>query len=236
MKLLIILPFLGLIIFGCSNSNDTSSASTQRGSLSGHVIVYDTLPFPQLGVTVSLFSTNFKTETDSAGFWTINDIPAGTYTVLYSKEGFGTLKNIAFQFNGNGEVFTPTVYFSRQLTNTFIIADPIASNNYFGINVRNSLNKFESLYIVVIGSDSVLKYDDNHNLISLVSVDETPRDSNFKSHYMPLPSGRFYSGKKYYVCVYARGGDAGSYYDPETDQIIYVNVGPKSNTLSFIIP
>lgn len=51
-------------------------------------------------VLVRLEGTGFETLTDTAGKWTLNLIPAGTYTIIYSKPGYSTAKRFSVRCDG----------------------------------------------------------------------------------------------------------------------------------------
>jgi hypothetical protein len=76
------------------------------GNMTGTVQLYDSLYFERMqnnvGVKVSLEGTNFSSITDSNGMWIINNVPSGTYTIVYQKKNFASMKNIGHQFIGNG--------------------------------------------------------------------------------------------------------------------------------------
>lgn len=51
-------------------------------------------------VLVKLEGTGFETLTDTAGRWTLNLIPKGTYTVSYSKPGYSQAKRFSIRTDG----------------------------------------------------------------------------------------------------------------------------------------
>lgn len=56
------------------------------------------------GILVEIEHTSFKTTTDSNGFWEIDNLPTGTYSISFSKEGYCFWKNTSFQFIGGGVI------------------------------------------------------------------------------------------------------------------------------------
>jgi hypothetical protein len=51
-------------------------------------------------VLVKLEGTGFETFTDTAGKWTLNLIPKGTYTIQYSKPGYSNAKRFSIRSDG----------------------------------------------------------------------------------------------------------------------------------------
>ncbi len=54
------------------------------------------------GVHVALDGTQFQAVTDTSGKWIMTNVPAGTYSITYTKPGYASVKNISHSFVGNG--------------------------------------------------------------------------------------------------------------------------------------
>ena len=117
----ILLLLVTFVTIGCESEIDMPVGNLLSGNISGIVNLYDTtyavaashLPYKinnKAGVTVSIEGTPFKTLSDSAGKWTFNDVPAGTYILLFEKEGFGRRKVYNVQHVGNGTLYLPELY------------------------------------------------------------------------------------------------------------------------------
>jgi hypothetical protein len=109
------LVLLVVFFFGCKDS------STNSGSIPGDIIgtiyqVDDTLYQPmsdKSGVNVSLVGTLYSTLSDSSGKWHLTNIPAGTYTIRFSKGGYVSSTRQDFVFSGNGTYFYEADFSSR---------------------------------------------------------------------------------------------------------------------------
>jgi hypothetical protein len=96
-----------VVFYGCKDS------STNSGSIPGDIIgtiyqVDDTLYQPmsdKSGVNVSFVGTPYSTLSDSTGKWHLTNIPAGTYTIRFSKGGYVSLTRQNLVFGGNGTFF-----------------------------------------------------------------------------------------------------------------------------------
>jgi hypothetical protein len=82
--------------------------------------VRDTLTSLYAGTTVSLQSTAFTTTTDAKGQWTLDSVPAGTYTILFAKQGFHAGNGLA-QFGGAGIYFAGDYYVFKIPTETGVL-------------------------------------------------------------------------------------------------------------------
>jgi len=114
------------MFYGCSKESNpvtnyiyTHSDSALVGTMVGYVQLYDSsyqnwinsiFISNSSGVLVSIEGTPFKTTTDSTGRWKLSNIPAGTYTIQFSKQGFAMQKIVAYKFIGNGTDLVNTQY------------------------------------------------------------------------------------------------------------------------------
>lgn len=84
--LCVFLAFVSMIVVGGCGKEGHPPATIGTGSLSGNVI----LPGSQdnSGVKVSLLNTDFSTFTDRSGFFKLEGVPEGPYTIRMEKEGY----------------------------------------------------------------------------------------------------------------------------------------------------
>src|SRR5438874_7763644 len=105
--LLLSIPvFAGILLSGCKDSTTNSNIPGDIiGTLYG---VYDTLYVPMAdmsGVKVSLERTPYFTISDATGKWHLTNIPAGTYTIKFSKDHYVSTTRQNLVFGGNGTFF-----------------------------------------------------------------------------------------------------------------------------------
>src|SRR6266542_3964857 len=100
MKIYSILSFAFLaFVFGCKNSQP--SASLPTGDLKGTVSLIDSHGrevADRSGVLIQAEGTSFQTISDNAVNWIIHDLPTQTYSISFSKSGYGTLKNTSYTY------------------------------------------------------------------------------------------------------------------------------------------
>jgi hypothetical protein len=118
MKIQAIASFAFLaLVFGCKTSTTTSPEVT--GDLKGTVSLYDShfnLVSDKSGVLVQAEGTSFSGISDTGGNWIIHDLPTRTYSLSFSKSGYGTMKNTSFSFVGGGTVLYDGLNGNNQMT------------------------------------------------------------------------------------------------------------------------
>ena len=106
-KHLFSLALLAVVSMSCHQSTSPSAVVGPHGDMTGRVLPLDvngdTLWSMLAGTTVSLESTSFITTTDSAGHWTLKDVPAAIYSIYFAKNGFDTVGFDDLQFNKAGD-------------------------------------------------------------------------------------------------------------------------------------
>jgi hypothetical protein len=95
-----------LFITSCS-SNDDSPAAATRANISGSVNLYNesTNLVDLSNMTVSVLGTMplNSAVTDAQGKFVLSNVPFGTYTLEYTKNGYGTYKKFGVVHGTNGQ-------------------------------------------------------------------------------------------------------------------------------------
>jgi len=196
-------------------------------------------------VLVKLEGTGFETLTDTAGRWTLNLIPKGTYTIQYSKPGYSLAKRFGVRSDGVMPVIT------NQMT---LVQMPPFSIDSMSITVK---------------SDSVTilcRVNQTSTLVrrAILYVDSIPLDPNQRNKYVftdiglliqpgntigiiTFPLSRFYnSGFVSGSTVHCMGlpiirfeaTPDESYFaiDPNTKKTMFWNVNIKGASALFTLP
>jgi hypothetical protein len=98
-----ILGMLSIIFFGCMESRVSSTEDLPGSQFRGSVRLQaedNSFEINKNLVLVRLEGTGFETLTDTAGKWTLNLVPQGTYTIAYSKPGYSTAKRFSVRCDG----------------------------------------------------------------------------------------------------------------------------------------
>ena len=108
-----ILFICAIALFTIPSCKETTVSSGVPGDIIGTIQLYDTnyvAMTENSGVKVSLESTTYSALSDANGKWHLTNIPAGTYTLVFSKDGYATRKQQDFEFTGNGTLLYDLLY------------------------------------------------------------------------------------------------------------------------------
>ena len=259
-----LIVMLVALLAGCERApvKTDPDAYRLRGTLSGRAGLYNYQTFATLhgGITVSVDGTNYKAVTDSTGLWTIRDLPAGIYTLRYSKEGYSTITFSNQQFVGGGELeIYGTFYVARcpveysisnfqvnimnpqgvdkYLTFTGDISDTIPA----GVNARVFITKDTSIDVATVTSYYDIPKDYYVDLlinkgVKTFSDISGPGSTSHLSYF----SSRFRSGDTVYA--FAHTVNATSLYwntstIPPFMKVARTAINPvRSNVVKFVLP
>jgi hypothetical protein len=242
-KWLRVLPCLLAVacIYSCSNSNSVTQPIL-AGSISGHAYLIDSTGSSETtsnNVTVWLAELPISTPTDSAGGWTLNNVPIGTYEVLATKQGYGTMKWFDEQVTGPGTLYIDPVYIYPAPDCTLFLDSVTTSAgnvNFFGRIEGPS----DAAYIQFdVDSDSTTEPGDSHLIQSGVNGGYSiPAQGPWHFQAYQSSFGALPSGTRVFLSVYAYVYNANydMIYDPSTGQTLPISPSKKSNSLPFIIP
>ena len=134
------------------------------GSLTGTITNAET-QHPLDGAFIKIQDTDFFTVTDKNGYFTINDIPVGSYNVNISMLGYSHLSKANINIHSNRN--TP-VYFS--LFETSIKGNDIVIKSGFFEKSKDAIVSYQSIDKEEIRSDPIGAYDIQMMIHSLPSV------------------------------------------------------------------
>ncbi len=161
MKSLPLLRSLLLVLFlvsaGCgSDPVDPSDPNNRlKGKLVGFVHLEDECS-QQINdasdVTVTVEGTSYTATTDQDGFWSLDDLPAGTYDFSFTKGGYTTAKLCCFQFVGGGRATIPPIPETRlNVLPAYTIADWSVGEHFDSLVIRidtiRPTHKPDTMYI-----------------------------------------------------------------------------------------
>ena len=223
-----------------------------KGDIKGQVtVVYDTdKANPRLtdlsGVTVGVKegAIDIKTTTDVAGYFTLKDVPTGTYDILMTKEGFGRHEVNGFKHVGGNTTYVPTDGTHQLIAPTKVSVSQLnaAINASKGLtvsmvfsNTAGTVNK--PVAVLFAGRDNKVSptnfvtYDRGSFLG--FSFDSSPLTYTNLSW---LTNFGFKSGERVYLVAYGGIPNAG-YFDPRLGIMIPTSLNPTpSNMVEIIIP
>ncbi|MDP4198100.1 MAG: carboxypeptidase-like regulatory domain-containing protein [Bacteroidota bacterium] len=231
----------GLLAMACTHVSE-NSAPDEKGTLSGHVQLLDSVSYPTRSdsVTITIPALAATCLTDPSGQWRINNIPIGTYEVDATRPGYGTMKWFDIHVTGPGTYFlSPVTIGPTPRYHLYIdsvrVGGP-ASQKTLDIFGRID-NYHESCYIYpVLDVDSNLfpnmPHYTQYGLGSEVQSEGTWKYSVSVSQLWTLSSGA-----KVFLSVFGNTGyQPTDFYDPSSGQMLPISPSQKSNSLPFIVP
>ena len=232
-----------LFITSCS-SNDDSPAAATRANISGSVNLYNesTNQMDLSNMTVSVLGTMplISAVTDAQGKFVLSNVPFGTYTLEYTKNGYGTYKKFGVIHGTNGQATTLTATPSLGQVSTTSITGITASTSANQVVLSISTNPGGSAanrrYIRYFLSTSQSVSATNYSYYSPVFTSQiNPFEKTILA--TELISAGFTSGQQVYVRAYGDSFWDNAYDSSEFNRRIFPNL--NANTVpaaTFIVP
>ena len=239
---LIILFFSFLIFYSGCDNNDNITESPTGYYWGGNVLLWtengSTID-DRSGVKIYLEGTNYHTFTDQQGNWKIYNIPAGIYSLVAKKEGFGYHKFIHFEYNGNTNnnnfgqtlIATPTYHIdsvSLSNSNGDILLTGFPSNVVSNLRfVLIYLGKQDPIY------DSTTTWD--FIIESQIYGGNDFFTVNFNNSF--LMNNGYANGDTVHIAVYPGSRIVERYFVLEEYKLINSSgVGPNPKRFNYVIP
>lgn len=228
--------FAVLCLFACKK--ETTS------SITGTVSLFDdgTTSVENSGMKVLLEGTSPEifAQTNSDGNFTIGNVPFGTYTLIFSKDGYGTYKFFNATLTESGGAYNITETIKLGQVSDLAITD-------FEVHISNGSIDYTGS-IDPEGTADAPKY-----VRIFYSTDENVSSANYTYYSEPyqivgnvfeLPITKeelidegFAPGATVYLKIYGESYWNNSYDDPITGELIIPNLSPNSpNIVSFVVP
>jgi len=181
-------PALLALLVACREDPAPSSAQLS-GTIAGYVVLNDSNRIrlaEGAGVTVSLDGTSFLGISDSRGFWTLSNVPAGIYNVDFSKAEFFRRKRYSIQFVGGGTLYLDDTYMG-EIPRTPIIGflgTTFDSNNTIVFQGQLSSPTTIEKSVVILFSKSPITTSSVFTYLFHARYSVLPLSSNFQfTHY-----------------------------------------------------
>jgi hypothetical protein len=232
-----------LFITSCS-SNDDSPAAATRANISGSVNLYNesTNQVDNSNMTVSVLGTMplISAVTDAEGKFVLSNVPFGTYTFEYTKNGYGTYKKFGVVHGTNGQATaltaTPSLGQVSTTSITGITASASANQVVLSISTNPGGSAANRRYIRYFLSTSQSVSATNYSYYSPVFTSQiNPFEKTILA--TELISAGFTSGQQVYVRAYGDSFWDNAYDSSEFNRRIFPNL--NANTVpaaTFIVP
>jgi len=235
-----ILFILIISLFGCQKSDDESANEPPTGDILGNVVLRDDLDNnldDWSGMNVRLKENdNFFAVTDKDGDFEIENVPLGTYTLIYEKPGFGTFKYLRRRLQNERYIVSSQIL--GQISTTEIIGLDIEElEKSIKISVTADppfSEEVERYFVFYLSTDQNVSSENYTVRTEVMSSEENPFVTVWDESYL---QSRFNSGSKMYLKAYGFGIPTNSYPSEKLGRSIYPNLNPNSaDAVSFIVP
>lgn len=234
---------MGLASCGGGEDSEVDPMPETKGDIFGSVNLFDeaTTMIDQSGMTVTAEGTTSSASatTDAEGEFTLENVPFGTYTLVYEKSGYGTFKRFNIEHEDIGTIITGIPSLGQKST-TSITSLTVDSSMEFPVILRVTTdpegNVGNTRYIRFFFSTSPdVSSDTYENVLETFIVNSAPYNFNLSAE--ALAALGFPSGATVYARCYGESFWGNNYEDPETGNSVYPNVNPTSPAaVSFVIP
>ena len=229
----------------------TTMSPSEFGGMKGSVGLDDSAGVRQLnaaGVTVQIRGTSIQTRTDSLGNWQIEQIPTGTYEVLYSKSGFGSIKTCNVQIPGPGDLTLRQEILGMPRTDLLSVdsATIITSTNgspwlsVFGHPLQ--LTTYRRTAVILISPDTLFSQASPYTYLNAGDFgSNTEQTISLGAAALDLHALNMPSGSRAYVTACCGPYDLntdipGIYDDCDLNHAVMNACGPHGNVISVTIP
>ena len=233
---------LFLLVFGtsCSKDNDIDPPAPTSGNVSGSVNLFDdgVTEIDNSNMTVSVEGTSISATTNASGQYTLSNVPFGTITLIYEKNGYGTFKRFDVDHSG-GDTFIPETPSLGQISTTSI-TNLTATDNGTDITLSATTNPAGNVgntrYIRFFFSTQTNVSNTNFEaVLETLPAQINPRNLNLTN--ASLVALGFSSGQTVYARCYGESFWSNQYDDPNSGDTVFPNINPNSAAeVSFVVP
>ena len=233
-----------IVLFSFFVSCTETVAPVLTGSISGFINLYEednTRINDRSGVKVFIEGRNNYAYTNKDGRYTIENVEAGIFNIVFAKEGFGLYKIIAREFVGGGDAYLYHIGLTKLPSfNVTSLDINKVTNQLPYLRISGNLSDARDYYRYVIlfygKTESVSNNPESYLLTNSMYV--YPDSSFFKDSFWNykeyfIDKG-FELGEAVYVAAYSISYPQ-SFYDPITGREFYYNVGTSPVKSSFVL-
>lgn len=235
-----------LFLSSCNSKGPTGPEGPKlKGDILGYVILVDadgSQPSNRGNVTVAVDGAGISTQTDVMGKFVLSSIETGTYTITYSKSGYGSSKTVQYQFVGGGQALITNVFLCQPPSFKVSSLSALPSSNSVTLTATLSepVNGQRRVFLFFGRSSEVSSNPANYEYSTSFSQTFTNGSYTFGYAWTTTfrPAG-FPSGSTVYIVAYGanEGFYNSGYVDASTGHFIYSNLSAvASNIVSVTVP
>ncbi len=201
------------------------------GALYGRVTLYDVDSInitDNSNIAVSIEGSNLASLTDRNGWWRMNGLTTGNYTLVFSKAGYGTYKDFSYQFIGGDSVY----YGMRSLESVCkfyvqTLSDSLGSDyfvHFFG-TLSSTRRTTWGRDLIVFMDTSPLVSSTHYTAYYISNIDTSVSFNVQVARFDLVYYYGFALGSTIYSVAYGiDGGYLGSYFDPTLRLTIFPSI------------
>lgn len=172
-----LLLLLVAVMLSCTNSIDPPATTTGGGTLRGKVSAYVSSSSALMsaeGIQITLQGTSYRSKTDTAGAFEINNIPAGVYNIIFSKPGFDSMVYPAHHLLGVGTDIINDAYVIEESSDSVSVS---GVSSVFTVSISKKVHFIDTIFkdsagvidTIVLRHDSlVISYDTVENANAII--------------------------------------------------------------------
>lgn len=249
-----------ILIISCGKNSDHHAitvpdviqANNTRGNITGYIFLYDedgTKLSDNGYVTVSIDNSTVSTTTDATGKFQLDSIPAGTYDISYTRDGFGTGKIMGLYHAATNHATTNiTRNESMAMNSSLVISNVIvkpfdAALAQLGVTGFHIVPVFDNpggkeKWVHLFFADNPNVSFSNFQGETKIKASGTATEmNNFNLTTAVFESFGFSKGQTIYIKSYGDSFLADAYTNPLTNQTIFPSLSTSSSpVVSFVIP
>lgn len=248
---LMFLLLIPTVFYTCKKDSSAINPSEEVAGYSHFYDINGIKSTDNSGIIVSLEGLSISTTTKSNGSWSFYHLESGTYTLVFSKPGVGTMKITDKKLVGGYNFLDTISLYPAPQYNIYLTDVSATSGNTFHMSgyFTGELTQCPCCHVFFGKTSDVSSATGNYLLdIPIFAPGAEPGifggfDSGFTDQI--LRDKGFYSGDSIYITAYPdfaiavtyNSWDVGYYYESNKTSKVYPNLNPnKSNTLSFVLP
>lgn len=220
----------------CGQDDDPNNL---KGILKGDVLLYaesneEIASHENILVEVQGTEPLIQTFTDKEGYYVIDEIPQGTYNIIFRKDGFSQYEQQGFRVVGGSK----PLYLSKSLfeKSTTSISQLSLIKNEKGEYFLQGLINHSYAIADLFNLPTIQFY---------IHSDPNPSSEKYLQTggiQVSVPSGSFFTveidldtslSSSFYITAYGRHHFEDPYYDIQSDQLRYTSLGRASNVYHF---
>ena len=233
-----------IVLFSFFVSCTETVAPVLTGSLSGFIDLYQengSQINDKSGVRVSIEGRNNYAYTNTDGRYSLENVEAGIFNVVFEKAGFGVHKIIAREFVGGGDAYLYSIALmvlpSFNVT-SLIITKTTGSFPYLRMSGNLSdAREYSRMVVLFFGKNVNVSNDPmNYLYVNTAYIDQDSSSYSSSLYYKEylLDSG-FSLGETVHVAAYSSSSGYWGVYDPITGREFFYNVRTSPVKSSFIL-